>query len=147
MSLFFSSYRLFAVFDKLLKYSLIVLPLFSQNKQRFLPLNVTKINNGCVMFFCPTFVEHGRVWKPWPRRARRRGRAEICRARNIFFPSRSTKRYNSNFFSLYQLQIVLLTIANKKKYWFSRNYDFISNLTCARGMKDPAAPCRATCIR
>ena len=37
-----------------------------------------------------------------------------CRARNIFFPSRSTKRYNSKFFSLYQLQIVLLTIAYKK---------------------------------
>ena len=36
MSLSFSSYRLFAVFDKFLKYSLIVLPLFSQNKQRIL---------------------------------------------------------------------------------------------------------------
>ena len=46
----------------------------------------------------------------------RAGRAENCRARNIFFPSRSTKRYNSKFFSLYQLQIVLLTIANKNKY-------------------------------
>ena len=57
MSLFFSSYRLFAVFDKFLKYSLIVLPLFSQNKQRFLPLNVTWLCN----VFCPTFVEHARV--------------------------------------------------------------------------------------
>ena len=37
-------------------------------------------------------------------------------ARNIFFPSRSTKRYDSKFFLLYQLQIVLLTFANKKKY-------------------------------
>ena len=76
-----------------------------------------------------------------------RGRAENCRARNLFFPSRSTKRYNSKFFSLYQLQIVLLTIANRKNISFSRNYDFISNFTCARGMKDPAAPRRATCIR
>ena len=48
MSLSFSSYRLFAVFDKFLKYSLIVLPLFSQNKQRILQLNVTTKNNMAV---------------------------------------------------------------------------------------------------
>ena len=44
----FSSYRLFAVFDKFLKYSLIVLLLFSQNKQRILLLNVTTKNNMAV---------------------------------------------------------------------------------------------------
>ena len=73
-------------------------------------------------------------------RQKARLRRKLPRQKYIFFPSRSTKRYNSNFFSLYQLQKVLLTIANKKKYLFSRNYDFISNLTCARGMKDPAVP-------
>ena len=47
-----------------------------------------------------------------------RCRAEICRARNIFFLSRSTKRYNFVFFSLCHLQIVLLTIANTKNTLF-----------------------------
>ena len=47
-----------------------------------------------------------------------RCRAEICRARNIFFLSRSTKGCNSVFFSLCHLQIVLLTIANTKIYYF-----------------------------
>ena len=53
MSLSFSSYRLFAVFDKFLKYSLIVLPLFSQNKQRILLLNVTTKNNMACNVFLP----------------------------------------------------------------------------------------------
>ena len=43
-----------------------------------------------------------------------RCRVEICRARNIFFLSRSTKRCNSMIFSFYHLQIVLLTTANNK---------------------------------
>ena len=47
-----------------------------------------------------------------------RFRAEICRARNIFFLSRSTKRCNSVFFSLCHLQIVLLTIAIYKNTLF-----------------------------
>ena len=47
-----------------------------------------------------------------------RCRAEICRARYIFFLSRSTKRCNSVFFSLCHLQIVLLTIANTKIHYF-----------------------------
>ena len=42
----------------------------------------------------------------------------ICRARNIFFLSRSTKRCNTIFFSLCHLQIVLLTIANTKIHYF-----------------------------
>ena len=41
-----------------------------------------------------------------------------CRARNIIFLSRSTKRCNSVFFSLCHLQIVLLTIANAKMHYF-----------------------------
>ena len=47
-----------------------------------------------------------------------RCRSAICRARNIFFLSRSTKRCNSVFFSLCHLQIVLLTIANTKIHYF-----------------------------
>ena len=42
----------------------------------------------------------------------------ICRARNTFFLSRSTKRCNSIFFLLCHLQIVLLTIANTKIHYF-----------------------------
>ena len=57
MSLSFSSYRLFAVFDKFLKYSLFVLPLFSQNKQRILLLNVTTKNNMA----CNVFALHSLV--------------------------------------------------------------------------------------
>ena len=72
--------------------------------------------------------------------------AEICRARNIFFLSRSTKRCNSIFFSLYHLQIVLLTIAYTKIHYFYRNNDFDGDLKGVRGMKAPAAPCRATCV-
>ena len=45
-----------------------------------------------------------------------RCRAEIRRARNIFFLSRSTRI--SVFFSLCHLQIVLLTIANTKIHYF-----------------------------
>ena len=74
-----------------------------------------------------------------------RYRTEICRARNIFFLSRSTKRCNSIFFSLCHLQIVLLTIANTKIHiFFYRNNDFNGDLTCVRGMK--ALPRRATCV-
>ena len=47
-----------------------------------------------------------------------RRRAEICRARNILFISRNTKRCNSVFFLLCHLQIVLLTIANTKIFYF-----------------------------
>ena len=80
----------------------------------------------------------GWVWKPWPCRA---ATAEICRARNIFFLSRSTKRCNSIFFSLYHLQIVLLTIANTKiHYFFYRINDFNGDLTCVRVWKP--LPCR-----
>ena len=50
------------------------------------------------------------------------------------------------FFSLYHLQIVLLTIAYTKIHYFYRNNDFNGDLTCVRGMKAPAAPCRATCV-
>ena len=76
-----------------------------------------------------------------------RYRAEICRARNIFFLSRSTKRCNSVFFSLCHLQIVLLTIANTKiHYFFYRNNDFTGDLTCVRGRKASAVPCLATCV-
>ena len=31
-------------------------------------------------------------------------------------------------------------------HYFSRNNDFNGDLTCVRGMKAPAAPCRATCV-
>ena len=73
-----------------------------------------------------------------------RCRAEICRARNIFFLSRSTLRCNSVFFSLCHLQIVLLTIANTNiHYFFYRNNDFNGDLTCVRGRKAPAVPRRA----
>ena len=75
-----------------------------------------------------------------------RCRAEICRARNIFFLSRSTKRGNSVFFSLCHLQIVLLTIANTKIHYFYRNNDFNGDLTCVRDRKAPAVPCLATCV-
>ena len=47
-----------------------------------------------------------------------RCRSEICRARNIFFLSRSTKRCNSVFLALCHLQIVLLTFANTKIHYF-----------------------------
>ena len=72
-----------------------------------------------------------------------RCRAEICRARNIFFLSRSTKRCNSVFFSLCHLQIVLLTIANTKIHYFYRNNDFNGDLTIVGGRKAPDVPCRA----
>ena len=73
-----------------------------------------------------------------------RCRAEICCARNKFFLSRSTKRCNSVFFSLCHLQIVLLTIANTKNtLFFYQNNDFNGDLTCVRGRKAPAVPCRA----
>ena len=70
-----------------------------------------------------------------------RCRVEICRARNIFFLSRSTKRCNTVFFSLCHLQIVLLTIANTKIHYFYRNNGFNGDLTCVRGRKAPAVPC------
>ena len=47
------------------------------------------------------------------------------------------------FFSLCHLQIVLLTIANTKIHYFYRNNDFNGDLTCVRGRKAPAVPCRA----
>ena len=47
------------------------------------------------------------------------------------------------FFSLCHLQIVLLTIANTKIHYFYQNNDFNGDLTCVRGMKAPAAACRA----
>ena len=48
------------------------------------------------------------------------------------------------FFSLCHLQIVLLTIANTKiHYFFYRNNDLNGDLTCVRGRKAPAVPCRA----
>ena len=48
-----------------------------------------------------------------------RCRAEICRARNIFFLSRSTKRCNFVFFSLCHLQIVLLHCQYKNTLFFT----------------------------
>ena len=54
-----------------------------------------------------------------------RCRAEICRARNIFFLSRSTKRCNSVFFSLCHLAI---SIINNCKYKNTLFFTEIMNL-------------------
>ena len=93
-----------------------------------------------------TFLEktiNGRVWKPWPRRAV----APKSPAPEIYFSFQEALRgVIPYFFSLCHLQIVLLTIANKKIHYFSRNNDFNCELTCVRGMKAPAAPCYATCV-
>ena len=75
-----------------------------------------------------------------------RCRAEIWCARNNFSLSQITKTCNSIIFSLYHLQIVLLTIESKKLHYFSQNNDFNGDLTFARGIKAPAAPCHATCV-
>ena len=75
-----------------------------------------------------------------------RCRAEIWHTRNNFSLSQITKRCNSIIFSLYHLQIVLLTIESKKLHYFSQNNDFNGDLTCVRGMKAPATPCHATCV-
>ena len=72
-----------------------------------------------------------------------RCRSEICRARNIVFLSRSTKRCNSVFFSLCQLQIVLQQLPIQKYIIFYRNNDFNGDLTCVRGRKAPSVQCRA----
>ena len=72
-------------------------------------------------------------------------RRNLPRQKYIFL-SRFTKRCNSIIFSFYHLQIVLLTTANNKIHKFSRNNDLNGYLTCVRGMKAPAAPCRATCV-
>ena len=58
MSLSFSSYRLFAVFDKFLKYSLIVLPLSTHFT---VECNHEK-QYGCVMFF---FALHSLSTREW----------------------------------------------------------------------------------
>ena len=75
-----------------------------------------------------------------------RCRVEIFRARNVFsFPE--ALRGEFRIFSLCHLQIVLFTIANTKiHYFFYRNNDFKSDLTCVRGRKAPAVPCLATCV-
>ena len=68
----------------------------------------------------------------------------ICRARNTFFLSRSTKRCNSIFFfALSSANSIINNCQYKNTLFFYRNNDFNGDLTCVRGMKAHAAPCRA----
>ena len=71
-----------------------------------------------------------------------RCRGEICRARNIFFLSRSTKRCNSVFFfALSSANSIINNCQYKNTLFFYRNNDFNGDLTCVRGRKAPAVPC------
>ena len=86
------------------------------------------------------------LWSGMKAMTAQRCRAEIFRVRNIFFFPEALRGVKSYFFSLYHLQIVLLTNANTKIHYFYPNNDFDGDLTCVRGMKAPAVPCRATCV-
>ena len=76
----------------------------------------------------------------------RRAAAPKSAAPEIYFSFPGSQRGVIPYFFALSSANSIINIANKEIHYFSRNNDFNGDLTCVRGMKAPAAPCRATCI-